>query len=646
MLATKVVCPNCSRMLKTATPLPVGKQILCRQCGHTFGVQAGDGPNTPAPSKRLTTPPPADDAPGGSNKALLFGGIIAAVVLLMVVGSAAAIAIAILRHRAPAIAQTTDTARTPGDIDPKKPLDYCPPVAPLDNQGTPVVHEVVTPGEKPWLPKEEQEKVDQTLERGLAYIRKQQGRDGFWPGGHNAGMAALPALTLLETGAKNDDPQVLKAAEFVRGQVKTLAKTYELALCILFLDRLGDPNDKPYIQIMALRLIAGQKASGGWNYDCPILNDKDERDLLQVLQDTRPPPVSESIIERPGGGSPNSGGIIGRPGGTTTDVIITRPGGDKRTNPGNGGDNRTNPGGDNRAKPGAGDNRTVPGAGDNRTNPKNANDLDQPLQRPNPGQPAPPKPKADPPKPTVDLNRPKLDLATLSPVVKKVEALQPGDIATRKMPADGTDNSNTQFAILAIWVAGRHDVPTEKVGALIDRRFRTSQGTGGNWGYHYEPNNPGGSPAMTAAGLLGLAVGHGVSAPGTSAPKEGLDDEQIKKGFKYLSDQLGKSVTVVKTRNKVQHNGVGLYFLWSVERVGVMYNLRTFGDKDWYAWGSQMIVDNQAADGSVSLGDYPGRQVLVDTCFALLFLKRANLAQDLSKKIEYLIDIKGIGNRN
>src|SRR5947209_14485212 len=103
MLATKVVCPNCSRTLLTATPLPVGKKVLCRQCGTTFGVQPDDGPHTPPPSRRLTATAPEPAAPppsGGLNKGLLFGGAITAALLLMLVGSAAVIAFAVVRNRA------------------------------------------------------------------------------------------------------------------------------------------------------------------------------------------------------------------------------------------------------------------------------------------------------------------------------------------------------------------------------------------------------------------------------------------------------------------------------------------------------------------------------------------------------------------
>ena len=68
------------------------------------------------------------------------------------------------------------------------------------------------------------------------------------------------------------------------------------------------------------------------------------------------------------------------------------------------------------------------------------------------------------------------------------------------------------------------------------------------------------------------------------------------------------------------------YTLWSVERVAVAYDLKTIGNKDWYAFGSDVLLATQKIDGSWA-ADFPGG---VDTCFALLFLRKANLAADLT----------------
>jgi hypothetical protein len=77
--------------------------------------------------------------------------------------------------------------------------------------------------------------------------------------------------------------------------------------------------------------------------------------------------------------------------------------------------------------------------------------------------------------------------------------------------------------------------------------------------------------------------------------------------------------------------GDAYYFLWSLERVAVAYGLPTIGGKDWYNWGADILLANQDNDGS-----WQGRygEFGADTCFALLFLRRADLARDLSASLK------------
>ena len=69
------------------------------------------------------------------------------------------------------------------------------------------------------------------------------------------------------------------------------------------------------------------------------------------------------------------------------------------------------------------------------------------------------------------------------------------------------DHSNTQFATVGLWVGRRHHVPVNEALKLLDKHYRDTQGPDGGWGY----TGAGGvsSPAMTCAGLMGLAMGHG-----------------------------------------------------------------------------------------------------------------------------------------
>jgi hypothetical protein len=222
------------------------------------------------------------------------------------------------------------------------------------------------------------------------------------------------------------------------------------------------------------------------------------------------------------------------------------------------------------------------------------------------------------------------------------------------------DNSNTQFAVLALWIARRHGIPVDRALARVDGRFRGSQGRDGGWGYIPAVSNPAAgvpgleglatvgvdsTPAMTCAGLLGLALAYGHAnevllhtVPADKGPagaaKKTLDpnkDPAVRAGLLALGTAIGTPAGAERAgavpRLGPQANGKGYYFLWSLERVAVAYGLDTIGNKDWYGWGSEILLANQLDNGSWA-GEYA--EGGVDTCFALLFLKRANLAKDLT----------------
>jgi hypothetical protein len=86
------------------------------------------------------------------------------------------------------------------------------------------------------------------------------------------------------------------------------------------------------------------------------------------------------------------------------------------------------------------------------------------------------------------------------------------------------------------------------------------------------------------------------------------------------------------------NNGKFFYFLWSLERVGVIYGLETIGSKDWYAWGAEILLASQQTSG-LWHGEYGAYGA--DTCFALLFLKRANPARDLTATLKGTIQDPG-----
>ncbi|MBM4072085.1 MAG: terpene cyclase/mutase family protein [Planctomycetes bacterium] len=193
----------------------------------------------------------------------------------------------------------------------------------------------------------------------------------------------------------------------------------------------------------------------------------------------------------------------------------------------------------------------------------------------------------------------------------------------------GADNSNTQFALLALWAARGRQLPVDKSLEHVVRRFRHSQNDNGSWNYR-DRSNASPLPTMTCAGLLGLAVGLGLDlAPAERTPPG--RDPAMQKAIKHLSDATASIRSLPSSGKPPMHD---MYFLWSIERVGVLFHLRRIGDLAWYQWGMNILLPNQNNDGSWHGGGGHGSSQPLDTCFALLFLQRANLAQDLTDKIQ------------
>jgi len=252
-------------------------------------------------------------------------------------------------------------------------------------------------------------------------------------------------------------------------------------------------------------------------------------------------------------------------------------------------------------------------------------------------------------------------------------------VSGRRGLGSGDDNSNTQFALVGLWVAARHGLPIHDAFALIESRFlRTQNPADGGWNY-----SQGGAstPAMTCAGLLGLAAGaaardamlvnrptdpaqtpdsskpaHGndpffqpkkdnsaqaETFPESEAPPKNAREAALKAGLKALGQVLASTQQAAPPAGNPPpaaqqiENFVGLgntfYLLWSVERVAVALNLPTIGGVDWYDWGAGYLLAKQRPDGSWDGSTYPAD---INTAFALLFLLKTNFTRDLSGKIK------------
>jgi len=350
--------------------------------------------------------------------------------------------------------------------------------------------------------------IDRTKERGVAALRKMQNPGtGRWPY-LEIGATALAALTLLECQVPRDDPAIVAATRAVRSAAPESTFTYSVTLCILYLDRLGDPQDVGLIDMLVVRLLGGQNAKGGWSYNCP-LGDADEMNRLRAVR---------------------QGAVKG------------------------------------------------------------------------------PFPKE------------------LQDKAAKLENKR-ADVS-----AGQDDNSNTQFATLALWIARRNGWPVDDALMAVEQRFQSTQLPDGSWWYRSaDLREP--SASMTCAALLALAIGKGIAIEralekGQTRPNL-AKDVHLLGGLGFLANHIGEPVGDTG-RPIVKPEGKWLYYLWSLERVAMILNLDRIHGKDWYNYGAEILIATQEKDGSwkVEFGESGA-----DTCFALLFLQRANLAIDLSNKI-------------
>jgi hypothetical protein len=205
----------------------------------------------------------------------------------------------------------------------------------------------------------------------------------------------------------------------------------------------------------------------------------------------------------------------------------------------------------------------------------------------------------------------------------------------------GADNSNTQFAILALWIARRRNIPVDYPLRLAEWRFRVTQLKDGGWGYGRDGSiDQAGATGMTCTGLLALALAYGLEKDRQASLQSGghLDKAAETKGpSAQLLQAIGDDTAIAAAKaflaakiSKGEAPGIQhLYFLWSLERVAVVYGFKELNGLDWYAWGSQHLLKTQKRDGSWEVDNGP----VVDTCFALLFLKKVNLFPDLSEGI-------------
>ncbi len=96
------------------------------------------------------------------------------------------------------------------------------------------------------------------------------------------------------------------------------------------------------------------------------------------------------------------------------------------------------------------------------------------------------------------------------------------------------------------------------------------------------------------------------------------------------------------------------YYLYGLERAGVLSGVFWMGDHDWYGEGAIYLLDQQYDSGSWISGGMGQRHAspaaggdLMDTCFALLFLKKATFRVEgavATEEAEESLDLSGVAD--
>ncbi|MHC4341847.1 MAG: prenyltransferase/squalene oxidase repeat-containing protein, partial [Planctomycetota bacterium] len=193
---------------------------------------------------------------------------------------------------------------------------------------------------------------------------------------------------------------------------------------------------------------------------------------------------------------------------------------------------------------------------------------------------------------------------------------------TDRRPGDPNgDNSNTQYAILGLRAARRASarIPPETWQRAVDL-WRSTQNVMGGW--FYKDRSWRRHLSMTSAGVGSLAICLEGLHGGAKASEIIATDPAMRRGLVSLGYLLLR-------RKAKGYGNEELYVYYGVERAGVLTQVRAFEDFDWYAEGVKRLLASQADDGSwgtpgargIAKGN--GYGPAVDTCYALLFLKRA-----------------------
>ncbi len=211
-------------------------------------------------------------------------------------------------------------------------------------------------------------------------------------------------------------------------------------------------------------------------------------------------------------------------------------------------------------------------------------------------------------------------------------------IAIRKQrdgPASG-DNSNSQYAALGIRAC--HDAGIVFPREVIERAERAwrqgkiAREVGGypEAGWCYEAEGGGHAPygSITAGAVGSLAI-YDYVRDGEKA-RSWKRDRDIHAGIRWLANHFTVRVNPGSFKDRENDTQCMLYYyLYALERAGTLCGTENFGPRRWYAEGAAFLLEAQRPDGSW-FAEHKSNRALWDTCWAILFLRRATRPLDVA----------------
>ncbi len=228
-----------------------------------------------------------------------------------------------------------------------------------------------------------------------------------------------------------------------------------------------------------------------------------------------------------------------------------------------------------------------------------------------------------------DINAPKPPVGSTPPsTAGKTTVEKKGTKTTPKIPVrkrkpgpPNGDNSNSQYAALGIRACLDANIDVDPSVLQRARQWwLKTQHSDGGWGYNDKGEMGGGG---NETGVSNDSYGSmTVGATGAMCIYDyylGVPfktDPSVLKG----ADWIGKNFDV--TKNPKKRSFAYLYYLYGLERAGMLVGTEKFDQHEWYPEGANHLLSTQTASGTWGGTDAFPKETNVDTCFAILFLRR------------------------